>query len=239
MKSGKLIMAIVIGLVCFILVFVILIQFKTVEETNIAGIETMREKELREALADWKTKYETTKEKLDETNQTIFAYEEKIASNQEATELLQKELEEARRKVGKTQVEGNGIIVTLEDGGKKELDDGTVVTVDVIAGDLIDLVNQLKSAGAEAISINDKRIINMSDIVDIGYSFIRINSENVVSPYVVKAIGDQTYLESALSIKKAGFLDQAKVTGLKVSLEKKNNINIPAYNKEMTFKYAK
>lgn len=232
-------MTIVIGLVCFILVFIISIQFKTIEETNITGIETMRETELREALADWKAKYEETKEELDETNQTIYAYEEKIASNQEATELLQQELEQARRNVGKTQVVGDGIIITLEDGGTKELDDGTVVTVDVIAGDLIDLVNELRAAGAEAISINEKRIINMSDIVDIGYSFIRINSENVVSPYVIKAIGDQKYLESALSIKKAGFIDQAKATGLKISLEKKNNIQIPAYNKEMKFKYAK
>ena len=69
----------------------------------------------------------------------------------------------------------------------------------VSASNLLIIVNALKLAGAEAISINDQRIINMSDIVDIGSvdaSFIKVNGQRILSPYVIKAIGDPTYMES-------------------------------------------
>ena len=58
LKKGKGIMTITIGLICFVLAYVMFMQFKVVEETNITQIETMRESELTEKLASWKEKYE-------------------------------------------------------------------------------------------------------------------------------------------------------------------------------------
>ena len=68
LKKGKNIMIVTIGLICFILTYVIFIQFKTIEETNITEIETMTETELREKIALWRERYEETHEKLQETN---------------------------------------------------------------------------------------------------------------------------------------------------------------------------
>ena len=56
--KGKITLAISIGCVAFILTMIIFTQFKTVEETDITAIETMRETELREEIASWKTKYD-------------------------------------------------------------------------------------------------------------------------------------------------------------------------------------
>ena len=61
--KGKYIMIISIGLVALILTFVMFVQFKTVEQTDITAIETMRETELRTELADWKNKYEEIRRK--------------------------------------------------------------------------------------------------------------------------------------------------------------------------------
>ena len=58
MKKGKYTMTICIGCTALILTMIMFTQFKTVEETDITAIETMRETELRSELADWKTKYE-------------------------------------------------------------------------------------------------------------------------------------------------------------------------------------
>lgn len=55
--------------------------------------------------------------------------------------------------------------------------------------DLLKLINELNSAGAEAISINDERIVAMSDLFPVS-SFILINGERTTSPYEIKAIGD-------------------------------------------------
>ena len=61
------------------------------------------------------------------------------------------------------------------------------------------IVNNLKEAGAEAISINEQRIVNMSDIVTVSDVIIRVNQQRILTPYIIKAIGNQSYLESAMS----------------------------------------
>lgn len=229
--KNKNIMAVIIGAVCIILVAVMFAQFKTVEETDITGIETAREEELKTMLSSWKTKYEEMQEKLQDTQTKIAEYEQKINSKEETSELLDEELEQTNLLVGKTNVIGEGVIITLQDNDEKS----------IVASDLRTLVNELKLAGAEAISINDKRILNMTEIVDVN-GRILINEEPTVSPFVVKAIGDQTYLSSALSLKNSGFVDSYTKLGKTVEMREEKNISILAYNgskNQMQFKYAK
>lgn len=223
-----------IGMICFILTYVIFIQFKTIEETNITEIETMTETELREKIALWKERYEETNQKLQETNETIAEYRNKKEANQEAVELLDKELLQAQILAGETDVKGDGIVITLTQNEESEELLKSYV--------LLHLINELNSAGAEAISINDQRITNMSDIVDIYIDdvthYILINKDTekrIVSPYVIKAIGDPKYLESALTTKTVGFMDI--YADYVVSLERQNNIKIPKYSGNIEIKY--
>ena len=65
-----------------------------------------------------------------------------------------------------------------------------------------------------------------------------VNKKRTTSPYTIKAIGDQTYLQSALNIK-GGLIDNYKSLGYTVKLEVKNNIEIKKYNGEMLLKYIK
>ena len=79
----------------------------------------------------------------------------------------------------------------------------------------------------------------MSDIVDIGSvdaSFIKVNGQRILSPYVIKAIGDPTYMESSL-IGNGGAIDTMKKTGQDVTIDKPNNIKIQKYNGEIKTKY--
>lgn len=222
LKKEKIIVAITISLMSFLLIGVMFMQFKTVEQTDVTSIETMREAELRTELASWKSKYEETKAELDDTNNKINEYKEKVESNQEASELLENELTQSRVNVGKLDVKGEGVIVTLKNTEEDE----------VVASNLIDLINELNLAGAEAISINDERVINMTDIVDVN-NIIKMNGKRLVSPYVVKAIGNQKYLESALNLKDSGYIE----THSNATLAKQNNVVIPKFNGEMSLKY--
>ena len=231
MSREKKIMAIVIGFVCVLLFAVMFAQFRTIENTDITGIQTAREEELRTMIASWKTKYEETEKKLEETNQKIDEYKGSNTSTQETEDLLNKELEQTNKLVGKTDVNGNGVIVTLRDNASKQIEDT----------DLLYLLNELKLAGAEAISINDKRIVNMSDIVMVN-DIMLINGERVSSPYIVKAIGDQNYLSSSLKMKNSGYIDKYTSSGKTVSMEEQKNIVIQAYNNAnnlMETKYIK
>lgn len=222
---------VVVFIVCIVLVSVLLMQFRTVEQTDLTEIENMREEELRTALAEWKSKYETVESQLQDVNKKIEEYNKIISDNKEASELIKEELTESNILVGKTDVEGEGVIVTISDGEYK-----------VEADDLLDVVNELRYAGAEAISINEIRILPMTDIIDNGdYNnpYIMINTQRTQGPYVVKAIGNKEYLSSILNLKGSGFIDRATVANKIVSLKTDNKVKIPKFNEEMKIEYMK
>lgn len=226
-------MIITIGLACFILVLVMTMQFKIVNQTDITSIETMREAELKTELANWKDKYEETTQKYEETEQTIQEYKKQEQSNIESSELIEQELEQANTILGKTDVQGYGIVITIRDTANEEIGN-------VTSDDLILIVNALKDAGAEAISINGERIINMSYIVDIimnyNDSFIKVNGQRIVTPYVIKAIGNQSYLESAL-VGNGGQVDSMQKLGYDITIEKQSRITIYQYSGDINTKY--
>ncbi len=226
MKKGKIVMTITIGLVCFILALVMSMQFKVVKETDITSIETMREKELRDELANWKEKYNEINQKYEEVSTKVKEYKEKKQSDGETSKLLQEELDQLNKALGKTEVQGEGIEITLTDTEENKLS----------ADNLLTIVNDLKLAGAEAISINNERVVNMTDIVDIGNTFIKVNGQRISSPYVIKAIGNQTYLESGVS-GNGGSVDKLQKDGYDAKIEKNKKIKILKYNDEINTKY--
>lgn len=231
MKKGKITVIITIAIACFALVTVMFMQFKVVNETDITSIETMKEEELRTELANWKEKYKEAEEQYNDKNSKLQEYREKEQSNVESSKLIEKELEQVNIYLGKTDVEGEGITITLKDSTDDDI-------IPINAEDLLIIVDYLKSAGAEAIAINDQRIINMSDIVYVNNSIIYVNQQRILSPYVIKAIGNQTYLESSL-LGNGGYVDLLKKNGFEVNIDKSSKVTIYKYSKEIGHKYIK
>ena len=228
-KKGKVTITITIGIMCFILTIIIFIRINTIRQTNVNELEIMREDELKAEITTLKTRTNEVETKILDTNNRIAEYEEAINAGQEASDLLASELKESEDLLGKTTVTGEGAIITLSSD-----------TMRVGSNDLLELVNLLKDAGAEAISINDKRLIYKSYISYINEgNFITVNGNRIVEPYVVKAIGNTTHLESSVSQKKYGYIDTKVSAGKNVTLEKSNEITIYAYDGELDFDYVK
>lgn len=224
------VVTVVIFIVCIVLVSVMLMQFRTIEQTDITEIENMRESELREALVEWTAKYDEINTQLDEVNNRINEYNKIIEDNEEASELIDEELTESNILVGKTDVYGEGVVVTLVDNDNYK----------IIAEDLIDLVNELRYAGAEAISINEIRVLANTDIVNMAeYTYILVNTQRIQGPYVVKAIGDKEYMSSILNLKGSGFVDRSTTLGKNVSSRQENRVEIPKYNGEFEITYMR
>ena len=229
MKKGKTTNTITIGLMCLILTAVIFVKVKTINQTDITSLENMREDELRTEISNFKQKVVETQEQLSTTNQKITEYEEAINSGKKASELLIKELEQQNNILGKNDVTGSGVIITLTDTRAQK----------ITSEDLRELLNQLRADGAEAISINGQRIVYDSYVVDLGGTFISVNGERLVSPYTVKVVGNPTYLESGLSKKQYGYIDTKLEEGKDVILERKDNILINKYNGNLNMEYAR
>lgn len=216
-KKGKITMTVIIGIMCFILVYVMFMQFKVVNQTDITSLTTKRESELREELDSWQSKYEDTANQLEQAKTNLEEYKNKIDDTQAASELLDKELQQTDLYLGKTDVEGAGIIINLSDG-----------TSNIIAEDLINLMNELKTAEAEAISVNGQRVTNLTEFADVD-SYIVVNGTRLSSPYTIQVIGNQKYLESGITAK-GGFSDDMTSNGKNISITEDNNIKILKYD---------
>ena len=117
-----------------------------------------------------KQKTEEVSKQIQETDLKISEYKETITTGKQASELLVKEIEQQNNIIGKNSVQGSGIVITLTDTRAQK----------ITAEDLRELLNELKIAGAEAISINGHRIVYDSYIVDIGNTYIRINGQELM-----------------------------------------------------------
>lgn len=229
-KRNKLVLSITIAIVAILLVTTTIIQFKSVDEYRKSNIEDLREDELKTQIASYKSKYEEAEAQYQDNENKIKEYQATSNENEKAGKLLDDELEQQKNLLGLTDVTGEGVIITLTDTNEG------IYTSDRLRY----LVNELKYAGAEAISINDNRVINLTDIVTINDSFIVMyGNVRISSPYVIKAIGDTTYLLSTLNMKNSGFVDLMKAENLQVSVEQSKNITITKYSRDINSKYLK
>ncbi len=234
-SKEKLVMSITIGIACFTLMLVMFMQFKVVNQTDITEIETMRESELRLELSSWNEKYDELNTKYQEVISKIEEYKNEKESDAQTAQLLETELEQLNEVLGKTDVEGEGIVIQLIDKGGSQLSEDVQVE-NITSTDLLQIINELFSAGAEAVSLNGHRIISMSAVYEIGTEFLKVNGDKISSPYVINAIGNPDYLKSAVS-GKGGGVDQLNELGHETSVDTSKKIKIEKYDKDITTKY--
>ena len=197
-------------------------------------IELMRETELKDALANYKKKYDDTTQELIDTKAKIEEYKRDDKSEEDAIALLEEEIKQTNMQLGNTAVKGEGIVITMKDNIEYGEEESAIID----SVDLIDLINELKYAGAEAISINGQRIVSTTNIFKVGEQIMYINGQRTSSPYEIKAIGDKKHLEAALSIN-GGFLDSYTLNNYLIDMEVKDEILINKYDGNMTLKYVK
>ena len=227
-NKDKMVLSVISALLAVVLISLSVIQFKSVEQYQKSDVEKLRDDELKTQIASYQSKYNETEIQYEDNLDKINEY--KKSSNDDNSTIIDEEVSEAKTLLGLTDVTGKGVVITLTDTNEAQY----------TSENLRYLVNELKYAGAEAISINDNRIVNLTDIVTINESFIVIYGDvRISSPYVVKAIGDISYLTSTLNMKNSGFVDLMKSSGLNISVEESNNVSIPKYTKELSTEYMK
>lgn len=235
MKNQKMI-SIVLGIMCFALTLGICIQLRTVKGSNsIVGQSSQENDELRAEVLRYKEKYDNKYKDLERAEEELE--KERQSSTENNSDLEQKEeaIKQGNKMIGMTEVTGPGVIVTLSDSKKDASTALNVSDLLVHDADVLSVINELKNAGAEAISINDQRLVPTSSIV-CGGNIIEINGEKVGAPFVIKAIGLPEQL-AALS-RPGGYLEILKGATVGVDLKKSNSITIPKYTGVITYKYA-
>ncbi|MDD3838971.1 MAG: DUF881 domain-containing protein [Clostridia bacterium] len=161
----------------------------------------------------------------------------KASKVNKGTEAIHKELQQAKIVAGLADVEGPGIELILSDAERELFPGENASNLIVHDSDLINIINELKSAGAEAVSINGQRVIYNTKI-RCGGPIIIVNNYRFAPPYVIRAIGDVERMEKRLK-QESGLYDAFIFYGLKINLKRVDNMRIDKFDRDFNFKYAK
>lgn len=193
-----------------------------------------------------------TKNEIDNIYQEIDDLEEIIKDREEKLMILEniskgddniidiliEELKINKVHSGESNLMGPGIVIEMYDNQEKR-DWLFDVSLDIIHDvDILNIINDLKLSGAEAISINDERVVSTSEIKCAG-PVIRINDNTSATPFVIKAIGDPKLLMASISAPgtNGDILKNVYHKGFDTRVE--DELVIPGYRGIVNFKHAK
>ena len=215
-----------IACVCMVLGFMLAVQFRTTQDIK-AATPLQRVEVLTERLQKLETENDDLRSELQDLKSNAVAGSgEKLS-------------EDMLMISGGVALEGPGIIVTIDDSAKgaqelKKADDLNLYLVH--DEDLLKVVNELRAAGAEAISLNGQRLTATSEIRCAGPT-VSVNNVRSAPPFEIRAIGNIKDLENAINMR-GGVADTLKVWGIHMELASSEKVWIPAYKNAMRYKYA-
>jgi uncharacterized protein YlxW (UPF0749 family) len=222
---------------CMLLGILISLQFKSLKgEYQYVPLKT---------IYDYKLSIEREKKEIENLQQVLHNRTERVEEYEGVTkeggifkETMLEELKNYKLISGFMDVAGPGIVLIVDDG-KRELEEGEhpneILVHDI---DILNLVNDLKNAGAEAISINGQRLLSNSEISCAGHT-IRINDQVFAQPFIIKAIGEPKTLEASLIAPGTYGFFLKDIIGLYVEVNTGMNIDIPKYSEEINFRHLK
>lgn len=229
MQRWKRTLALPVTMVAIALGFLIALQAQTQKNVSAAEqISAQRMSQMKAVLVNSQEQNALLQERHKDLSEKLD-----LARNQVGTDpQLLVHLKQLKMLNGTQEVEGPGILVSIDDRNKK-------VTFPLYTDEILRMINTLKLAGAEAISINGQRIVGSTDIVLSGSSTILVNKVPINrtegSPYEFSAIGDQETLLDYVSQLDGKTL---KDKGMTVSIARKT-LRIPSYKGSYSFKEAK
>ncbi len=228
--------AITLGAVCFVLTASICIQVKTLKSiTENEGISLNDNAELKDEVLKWRQNYKDVYSQLEDAEERLEKVRTQAANSNTTDSKTEEAIKNNNKLLGLSEVKGSGVIIRLDDNREIKADEVLDITSFLVHdGDLIHIVNELFNAGADAVSINGKRVVYNTSILCDG-NIIRVNGEIVGVPVEIKAIGYPERLYYDAAVRQGGYLQLMAEDGVIVSIEKSNDITIPKY--EGVYKY--
>ena len=223
--------------VCVVVGFLLAAQLRGVQlagaadATNASRLET-----LQSLYNDVVEERDGLTEQVGQLQSELELYRQQAASGDEGSEALKTELEQLEITAGLTDVEGPGVTVVLEDSTQANVT-GDEADYLIHDNDILSVINELRSAGAEAISLNGERILATSEVRCTG-AVVTVNGRRYAAPYVIFAIGDPDTLYSALTMRN-GVVDILSQWGITVRVTASDQLLIPAYSGTVDYQYAK
>jgi uncharacterized protein YlxW (UPF0749 family) len=219
-SRGQVVVAVLLALLGY--AAVTQVRFTNVDNTY-AGL---REQDLIDVLNGLAGATQRADSEIARLERTRDDLQSSTGARQAALAQAQQQADTLAIMAGLVPVTGPGIRVTITET------DGSV-DVDT----MVDMIQELRTAGAESIQINDQVRVVASTSFEDGIGGVKVSGELVTSPYVVEAIGEPTALHGAIKFPK-GPRDQFEDEGATVKVDELASLDIESVVKPRQPEYA-
>ncbi len=150
-------------------------------------------------------------------------------------------LDQLKKDVGLTKITGEGVEILLSDSPAAAREGADVTNKQLVqAADLRDLINLLFASNADAIAINQQRVIATTPITSVGTSLL-INSSHITPPLTIRAIGDTDLMVQRLvnADENLSFYGRILAGDLVFEVAIREDLVLPIYNGDLRTEYTK
>lgn len=225
-----------IGIACLLLGVAIAFQAKFIQSTYSDGVSpSQKTAEIMKELSAAKAEKERLSEEVRTLEQQLTAIQDSASDESGMIKSMTEDLNKYKQFAGFTRVSGSGIVVTV-DNPPVDLNAALEKNIAYDYKLLLDLVNELNSAGAEGLSINEQRMVNNTEVRLAGNQ-VNVNTIPLTPPFVVKAIGNPKTLDGAVN-QRFGIVQNIREMGYYVEVKQVETLELPAFNGKIQFRYA-
>jgi len=219
-SRGQLIVALLLALVGY--AAVTQVRFTNVDDTY----ASLREQDLIALLKGLDTQSQRAESELARLRRTRDDLRSDTGAREVALAQAEQQADALSIMAGLVPVTGPGIRITITEAeGPVDVDS------------MVDMVQELRTAGAEAIQFNDQvRVVAQTSFED-AVGGISVDGQVIRSPYVVDVIGDPDTLEGAVNFPK-GPRDQFEDQGATVQVDQRVRVDIESVVEPRRLEYA-
>lgn len=206
--------------------FLLVSQLRTTERFS-QRLEAESEEDLTRILASLTTEADALRDEISELKLQLVDLQASTRESDSADRAARVQLEALSVLAGTVPVTGPGLVLTIQDPGR-------AIRYDVI----IDAVQELRDAGAEAVAINGIRVGVASALAERDGAIL-LDTRLLAPPYRISAIGQATTLDGGLKIP-GGVLDTlGALRGVRAEVQRSARLDLPALTKAPAFRVAR
>lgn len=229
-----------VTIACILLGILVALQFRAQAEAVQRPHERIEQwGDMTSLLKSYESERNKLSAELTEARTRIKEIEEALGKGESLHREIRAQFDQARIQAGLMAMKGPGVVVRMNDSPRRPAPGEDPYFYIVHDVDIQALVNELWAAGAEAIVVNDQRIVTRSSIRCVGPTIL-VNANRLASPYVVKAIGPAADLDGGLRMP-GGFLDSMSMltkSGGEVKASRMQEVTVDAYQGSLIYRYA-
>jgi len=225
----------------FFLILILMIKMAWLTPGNLGTrlvlLPSDQQSRVRATFADAEEDGKKLQEEIAKLREEKTKLENAMGSQTQQTQVLNESLQQAKVFAGLTELEGPGLVVTLKDSESPAMQGvgGNDLIVHDI--DVLRVVNELWAAGAEAVSVNNRRVACSSSFRCVG-PVVHVDGVPISSPVTIRAIGDGPTLRGGLNMPLGVLAEIRSSDPAMVQIETVKALRLPSYQGATTRRYS-